>query len=417
MFGPDLAFVHCRSAAATLALVGLLGVAGVLFADTDAPIPPAVRRAFVTSAEYPANLGGLAGADAKCQAAATAGGLTTNTSFVAFLSNSTTDAFCHVQGLTGERAGWCGQGALPTAAGPWVRRDGSPFAGRIDEALAPTLRVLTPVLFDETGTPLGVGESYWTGTNLSGAQNMTYSTCADWGPGAGGGDMGAAGNPWGTGPYWLDGGAGMCTTSELHLLCVEVGPALPLPPHFSAGALAFVSSSASTGSFGGLAAADALCQADAAAAQLPSPGDFRAWLSDSGTDAVDRFTYDGAWARPDGILVAASPTDLIDGTLNAPINVTAAGAYLDANWAVWTGTDDNGLASAWTCQDWTSANVADSGWIGRPNLASFHWTDTMGYPCNPSNHFYCLADVAVMLFVDGFESGNSAAWSTTVPVL
>ena len=59
--------------------------------DTLTPSPtPAPKRVFVTSTTYKGNLGGLAGADAKCQTRANAASL--GGTWKAWLSDSTTSA-------------------------------------------------------------------------------------------------------------------------------------------------------------------------------------------------------------------------------------------------------------------------------------------------------------------------------------
>ena len=63
-------------------------------------LPAGAKLVFTTSGEYTGNLGGIAGADQKCTAAATAGGLTGT--YVAWISSDTQNALNHV-----------------TANGPW----------------------------------------------------------------------------------------------------------------------------------------------------------------------------------------------------------------------------------------------------------------------------------------------------------
>ena len=55
-----------------------------------------------------------------------------------------------------------------------------------------------------------------------------------------------------------------------------------------------------------LAAGDAICRNLATTARLPAPESFVAWLSDAGTDAIDRLTTDGPFRRPDGFSIAFS---------------------------------------------------------------------------------------------------------------
>ena len=91
----------------------------------------------------------------------------------------------------------------------------------------------------------------------------------------------------------------------------------------------FVSSTTHSGNLGGLSGADTTCQNLANAAGLP--GTYRAWLSDNTQSPSTRFaTSTGAYALVNGVTIAASWTDLTDGTLASPITVTElGGAFSD----------------------------------------------------------------------------------------
>jgi hypothetical protein len=230
------------------------------------------RRLFVTSVGGTGDLatwpdsggqGGLAGADSVCRSRAQAAGLANPSGFVAWLSDSANDAYCRVHGLTGLKAANCGQPTLPVAAGPWVRVDGFPFAGRIDELLEPTQQVFTPVWFDEFGTP--VTSPYFTATEQDGElSDLQPNTCSDWTATPAGSVV--AGDPRRTSEGWTNFGRGGCTDTW-PLLCFESGNASPLPPYHGDGALAFVTSVDGTGDLGswpeaggasGVAAGDAM---------------------------------------------------------------------------------------------------------------------------------------------------------------
>src|SRR5262245_59197581 len=121
----------------------------------------------------------------------------------------------------------------------------------------------------------------------------------------------------------------------------------------------FVTSQLFTGNLGGLVGADAKCQQLADGAQLP--GAFKAWLSDSTTDARDRLTQATVpYIRVDGIQIADGFQDLVDGSLDAPINVTEQGDTVPPFQLVWTGTNEEGRlglgpgASIQTCTEWTT---------------------------------------------------------------
>ena len=75
----------------------------------DGYVPP--RIVFVTSSTFEADLGGIAGADGKCQAAASAAGL--SGTFYAWLSTSATSPSSH---FTRAGAGWARVDGKPVAA-------------------------------------------------------------------------------------------------------------------------------------------------------------------------------------------------------------------------------------------------------------------------------------------------------------
>src|SRR5436190_591044 len=86
----------------------------------------------------------------------------------------------------------------------------------------------------------------------------------------------------------------------------EAGPTdvpPPPPPNYM-----FVTSGTHQPPFGTLAAADNACNAAATAAGLP--GTYRAWLSTSSVDAIDRIAGARGWIRPDGVPFADAPAHL-----------------------------------------------------------------------------------------------------------
>src|SRR5690606_9522063 len=103
-----------------LCLAGLVLLATFLALPAHA-VP---RRVFVTSTKGTADLSswpeaggavGLAAGDAICRARATASGFSNATSYRAWLSSGTSDAFCHVQGRTGKIRACSG---APVPVGP-----------------------------------------------------------------------------------------------------------------------------------------------------------------------------------------------------------------------------------------------------------------------------------------------------------
>jgi len=123
------------------------------------------------------------------------------------------------------------------------------------------------------------------------------------------------------------------------------------------------------GNLGGLAGADAKCQAGAEYARRG--GTWIAWLSDSGTDAIDRVASDGPWYTLDGHLAFAHKVDLA-GTPGAVIEVDQDGGIV-ATSSYWTGTQLGGTKDVANCNDWTSESNDDEGVWGNGRNAA-QWT-------------------------------------------
>ena len=391
------------------------------------PLAAVTRRMFLTSTTGTGNLstwagaGGLTGldaADAVCQARATAASLPNAAGYRAWLSDSVDDAYCRMHNLTGKRATNCGQATLPGSAGPWWRTDGKPFGAGLPELLYPLEEVLHPPLVTEFAIQAPYS-SAWTGTDEEGAARL--ATCGDWT--SEGADLATNGLANRTAFSWTLSASAVCSSLMNHLYCFETGVADPLPPFPASGRLAFLTSAHGTGNLGGwpvaagatgLAAGDAICRNLATAAGIRQPGSFSAWLSAAGTNAIDRFDHEGPWMRLDGIEVAASRQELTDGALAAPINLTETGTYLN-NWAVWTGTLGAGWEGPSHCSSWIEDSAASFGQYGFANSADLPWTFAGETGCNFEwSYLYCLQDLP-LIFLDGFESAGTHAWTAAVP--
>jgi hypothetical protein len=139
-------------------------------------------------------------------------------------------------------------------------------------------------------------------------------------------------------------------------------------------------------SFFGLAGADAICAQTAAAAGLP--GTFKAILSDTTANAVDRLSFDYPVTTTNGDLIEA--TNLWSGAGIANRVRTELGA-LSVSW-VWTGTRTDGTAGVTDCRDWTypfsmsrgthaNSGTTDSLWLGH---------DGVGGLCDNRFALYCI---------------------------
>jgi hypothetical protein len=144
----------------------------------------------------------------------------------------------------------------------------------------------------------------------------------------------------------------------------------------------FLTSVSYSAALGGLAGADAHCQALAAAAGLP--GVFKAWLSDANTAARDRLTHaDVPYQLVDGTVVASNWKQLASGLmLTNPISVTETGGGAPAQPGavcyptVWTNTDPyGGIQGAGDCTAWTNTSDAGQGTLlGASGSTDPTWT-------------------------------------------
>lgn len=150
---------------------------------------------------------------------------------------------------------------------------------------------------------------------------------------------------------------------------------------------AFVTSQTKTGNLGGVAAADQLCTSLATAASVG--GTYRAWLSVSGADAIDRITSAGPWHLVTGEIVAADKAGLTTGKLARLVNRDEKGGTpSDAEDRVWTGTGPNGRYAAPDCAQWAGGG---SGLVGEAkNDDTGSWTALVNEDCDEVNRVYCF---------------------------
>lgn len=328
---------------------------------------------------------GLEAGDAICQYLAEEADL--DGTYRAWLSDDSTDAYCHIHGLTGKKADSC-EGTLPTPYGPWVRMDDFPFGETID-LITSINQIYAPVKFDENETALSAGDTYFTATGSTGVLDGSYTTCSNWTDGTSDAVYASGGHPMMTALFWTNYAVIQCSASR-RLLCMQVGEGPTLPSHSSTGKIVFITSAAHNGNFSGdLTVADAFCQDLAGDASLP--GTYKAWLSSSTTDAIDRIT-EGARVRVDGVKIADSKADLTDAELFSSINVTETGTYL-GNYRVWTGTLANGTKYDNLCNDWTSSDSGVYGRVGIAPATNGWWTNnSSSYSCSVSLRLYCFQD-------------------------
>lgn len=155
----------------------------------------------------------------------------------------------------------------------------------------------------------------------------------------------------------------------------------------------FVTSQRYNGNLGGLSGADLKCQQRANAANLG--GTWKAWLSSSTQSASSRLThFNGPYMLINGTTIANNWSDLIDGTLASPINVTEINGLV--NIPVWTNTDiSGGIApknTTWHCSNWATSSSSRRGNTGETTSSNTRWTTGISELCSQNNYIglYCF---------------------------
>jgi hypothetical protein len=168
--------------------------------------------------------------------------------------------------------------------------------------------------------------------------------------------------------------------------------------------MVFVSSALYDGNLGGLSGADAKCQALATNAGLA--GTYKAWLSDSASPAVNRFTHSTVpYVLVDHTTVANDYFTLTGGgPLLHAIDLTETGQAAPVGTCqcssqgsiptVWTYTNADGTQfGSGNCSDWTSSSGARP-LVGEANTAlSPWWTNYCGsyyHTCSDTAALYCF---------------------------
>lgn len=201
------------------------------------------------------------------------------------------------------------------------------------------------------------------------------------------GETGPQGPPGPQGPEGPQGPAADLTALEervARLECEVLG--INCPPK-----VVFHTSQGYQGNLGGLAGADAICQTHAEAAGLS--GSYMAWLSDLTDSPSTRFTQATVpYVLVDGTKIADSWSDLVDGTLQHPIDRDELGGYYQGNYA-WTGTEPDGTPTTnpgYLCENWTSSEMVNYGIRGAEYGSDTTWTRHSGGFCEYYHSIYCF---------------------------
>jgi hypothetical protein len=311
--------------------------------------------AFITSTYYSGDLGGIDGANAKCNDQALAAGL--DGTFIAYLQSSL--QIDPTAGLKNSR-GWV------SVKGEWIAET------RQQIAAAELRNVLNRTEFgDSFNSPT---DALFTWSGVGGAN------CTDWRdqqPTSTGGVRRMAG--WGG----LSGGFGTdpkaCDVPH-RLACFETGHRADRVAPVRNNRIIFVSGGSWNAQPTGRASADAFCASEAMSAGLA--GAFVALLPIGSEPALTRITRGTAdeFQRPDGELI---------GRLNAPtsfIHLDPTNQPVDG--FIWTGSKFSSISTQ-HCGSWMDSSatgpVAASGFFG---IESY---DTgLRPPCSDPYHLYCV---------------------------
>jgi hypothetical protein len=136
----------------------------------------------------------------------------------------------------------------------------------------------------------------------------------------------------------------------------------------------------------GLEGGDGLCQTAAMTAGLG--GTWKAYLSDSTTNAYDRIADVGPWTLVGGAILFANKAAL-KGAPAGPINRDETGKYIpDISAVTWTGTNVDGTKATNNCTDWTSSLSSPSAQLGCQYVNT--WSSCGGSICDNSYALYCF---------------------------
>lgn len=173
----------------------------------------------------------------------------------------------------------------------------------------------------------------------------------------------------------------------------DAGPLIGCQGAVACSRVVFVTSQSYAGNLGGVAGADAKCQAlaNASSAVRVKGRTFLAWVSTSATSPSARFArgtmpYVGA----DGSLIASNWTDLTNGNISAGISRDETGALSTVGGA-WTGTTSAGATYAGSaCTDWTSSAFGTKGISGNVGGNGNGWSSATNDDCTVRNALYCF---------------------------
>ncbi len=140
----------------------------------------------------------------------------------------------------------------------------------------------------------------------------------------------------------------------------------------------------------GIAAANSICQQEGDR-RWGTGRTWAAWISDSTQNAGDAvYQSNKAYVNVMGLVVSEP------GKILLPVSDTGDPVLVDptgtTNSAYWTGTDVNGVASSFTCNDWSTASSSEEGLNGLGQTLLRAWSQNFSTTaCNRTfNHLLCF---------------------------
>lgn len=147
----------------------------------------------------------------------------------------------------------------------------------------------------------------------------------------------------------------------------------------------FVTATAYDGNLGGLTGADQKCNLAAQSALLG--GVWKAWLSDSTTNAIDRIEDVGPWKL---VFYGVAFNNKANMATIPHIGIDTTEEYYTLHYSeqIWTGTKTGGHSSGSNCGDWLMNSSSVFGSCGSASASS--WTEQANSVCVIPKRFYCI---------------------------
>jgi hypothetical protein len=325
-------------------------------ADAATDVVDAAKLAnivFISANTYNGNLGGVAGANAKCQMEAMQNQL--EGEFVALIGNTTQNYI----------------GGLGTASRGWTTRSGTIVADLPTDFLIS--EILHPMTELASGAPFSGFPLVWSGSYPSGEPGPN---CDDWALTSGKGLVGDAE----TDQPGVN--AETSCVESLHLLCAGKGRSVQIkpPPLAVTDKRIFVSNNQFANN-SGRAEADAICRSEATAALLPQGASYLAILGDSSASALVRFSND-TYYRTDGVAIgplATAPLSFLNRIATG--KRSSGGGVVTSGWSA--------TAADFFCKDWQSNSPDDLLILAFGEFAGERGRNYAKDSCNNVHTVYC----------------------------